>query len=121
LGAEVNAQANPGIDFAQAQRGYHENAGSRRTAREALTKALRAKAQGEHDYRKGLAVAYTRYRNEGKGQGEAEILAKADAAGFALTRDMADADAKAAQARLAELEGERASLRQLIDWTREES
>lgn len=114
--------SNPvGISFQLAQSGYHQNAEARRKAREALRTALRAKAQGEHDYRKGLAVAYTRYRNEGKGQGEAEILAKADAAGFALTRDMADADAKSAQARLAELEGERASLRQLVDWTREES
>lgn len=113
---------NPvGISFGEAQRGYHDNASARRQARLALEGALYDKARAEHDYRKGLAIAFTKHRGQGKPVSEAEILAKSDAAGKALERDMADARAKGQQARLAELEGERASLRQLVDWTREES
>jgi hypothetical protein len=112
-------EANPiTFDFQAAVRGYHDNARARREARLALTVALEERAQAEHDYRKALAVAFTKLRAKGKAQVEAEIEAKADAAGFALKRDMADAKAKGMQARLAELEGERASLRQLLDWSR---
>jgi len=113
-------QPNPGIDFAQAQRGYHLNAQARREAREALEKALKLKAQRENDRAKGLSVAFAKHRTDGESVAESEIHAKAAVAQFTLERDMADAEAKAAQARLAELEGERASLRQLIDWVREE-
>jgi len=114
--------SNPvGISFLQAQAGYHSNAEARRAARVELTKALKRKAQGEHDYRKELAKAFAVERANGQTVVGAEINAKAAAAGKALERDMADVDAKSAQARLAELEGERASLRQLIDWSREEA
>jgi hypothetical protein len=117
----VNAQANPGIDFAQAQKGYHDNADARRQARLALEDALKRKAQKEHDRAKGLSVAFAKQRASKAAVEEASIHAKAAVAQITLERDMADAEAKAASARLAELEGERASLRQLIDWTREES
>ena len=117
----MNAQANPGITFEAAQNGYHANATARRDAREKLEAALTEKAHAEHARAKGLALAFAKYRGQGKPVAEAEILAKADAADKTLDRDLADAKAKAAQARLAELEGERASLRQLVDWTREES
>ena len=114
-------QANPGISWQQAQRGYHNNATARRAAREQLTAALKVKAHKAHDHAKGMALAFVKHRGEGKPVEECKILAKADAAGLELERDLADAEAKSAQARLQELEGERASLRQLIDWTREES
>lgn len=117
----MTVQANPGISFQQAQQGYHSNAEARRQAREALKTALQKKANAEYYRAKGLAIGFAKYRGQGKPVAEAEILAKADAADKTLERDMADAEAKAAQARLAELEGERASLRQLIDWTREET
>jgi len=117
----VNAQANPGVTFEQAQKGYHDNASARRLARLSLEGALIDKANAEHARAKGLAIAFGKYRGQGKPVAESEILAKADAADKTLDRDLADARAKAAQARLAELEGERASLRQLVDWTREES
>jgi hypothetical protein len=111
--------ANPTtFDFQAAVSGYHANAEARRKARQALQAALEERAEGEFNYRKALAVAFTKLRAKGKAQVEAEIEAKADAAGFALKRDMADASAKGMQARLAELEGERASLRQLVDWSR---
>lgn len=104
----------------EARANYVRNARARRTARKTLEEALRERAQGEHDYRKELSKAFAKYRAEGKGVGESEIHARADAAGVALERDLADARAKSAVHRLAELEGERASLRQLGDWGREE-
>jgi hypothetical protein len=106
----TTAQANPGVTFEQAQRGYHQNAEARRSARRDLERYLMEKARAEYDYRKVLAREFAVARADKKGAGESEF-----------TRDMADAKAKGAQARLAELEGERASLRQLVDWTREES
>lgn len=117
----MTVQANPGIDFAQAQAGYHKNANARRKAREALEEALKKKAQKEHDRAKGLSLAFAQHRGKGEPVAAAEIHARAAVAQVTLERDLADAEAKAASARLAELEGERASLRQLIDWTREES
>jgi hypothetical protein len=111
------AQLNPGIGFQAAQRGYHANATARREARESLEKALERKARAEHDYRKALSVAFAQHRAKGESAAESEIHARADAAHHALDRDMADAEAKGAAARIAELEGERASLRQLVDWT----
>lgn len=66
-------------------------------------------------------MSFAQHRAAGKPVAEAEIHAKADAADFALRRDLADAEAKGASARLAELEGERASLRQLAEWSREEA
>lgn len=113
----MTATANPEtIDFQHAQASYHDNAEARRAATNDLESALYDKAKHEHDYRKALSVAYTKHRLT-KGAGEAEIHAKADSASFALQRDMADAASKAASARLAELEGERATLRQLVDWS----
>jgi uncharacterized protein (DUF3084 family) len=117
----VNAQANPGIDFLKGQNGFHQIAESRRAARRDLEKYLKEKARAEYDYRKVLAREFAVARHDKKSVVEADVYAKGKAAGAAFSRDMADAKAKAAQARLAELEGERASLRQLIDWTREES
>lgn len=114
-------QANPGIAFGEAQSAYHANADARRKARIALVDALWCKAQAEHGYRKAMALAFAKHRGAGKPVSEAEIYAKSDAADKALDRDLRDAEAKGMQARLAELEGERASLRQLVDWTREES
>lgn len=115
----MTVAANPTtLSFEQAQEGYRENAKARRAARHLLESALQERAQHEHDYRKALSVAFAKQRAKEKvGAGEAEIHAKADAADFALKRDLADAKSKGAQARLAELEGERASLRQLVDWS----
>lgn len=116
----MTVQANPQtLSFEEARAGYEMNAKARRSARHLLEKSLEERAQAEHDYRKGLSVAFAKHRGQKMGAGEAEIHAKADAADFALKRDLADAKAKGASARLAELEGERASLRQLVDWSQE--
>lgn len=117
----MTIQANPGIDFAQAQKGYRDIASARREARGQLREALTRRAQANFQAAKGNAVAFAKYRSAGKAVEESKILAKADAANHVLDAEMADVDVKTAQARLDELEGERSSLRQLADWTREES
>jgi uncharacterized protein YceH (UPF0502 family) len=117
----VNAQANPGLTFQQAQSGYHTNAEARRKARRDLQDALERKADRERAYRKRLSREFATQRDAGKSVVEADVHAKGAAADIAWRRDMADAVAKAAAHRIAELEAERASLRQLADWTREES
>jgi hypothetical protein len=117
----VIAQPNPGITFEAAQRGYHDIAAARRKARDQLSEALTRRAQSNFQAAKANAVAFAKYRAAGKPVEESKILAKADSANHVLDADMADVDVKTAQARLDELEGERSSLRQLADWTREES
>lgn len=117
----VNVQANPGITFEAAQVGLRDIAAARRKARESLTDALNRRANANHGVAKGMAVAFAKYRAKGEPVEAAKIYAKADAADKQLEADMADTDVRTAQARLAELEGERSSLRMLADWTREES
>ena len=114
-------QQNPGIDFAQAQKGYHDIAAARRQARESMTDALKTKASKDFARTKGMSEAVAIQRAKGLAMVEAELHAKAAVAQVTLERDMADAEARSAAMRIGELEGERASLRQLIDWTREES
>jgi uncharacterized protein YceH (UPF0502 family) len=117
----TTAQANPGVTFEAAQQGYRSNAEARRQARRDLQDALERKADRERAYRKRLSTEFAHQRDKGCSVVEAEVHAKGAAADIAWRRDMADAVAKAAAHRIAELEGERASLRQLVEWTREES
>lgn len=117
----MNAQANPDLDFNQARNGYNANATARRKARRDLQDALERKADRERAYRKRLSTEFAKQRDAGSSVVEAEVHAKGAAADIAWRRDMADAVAKAAAHRIAELEGERASLRQLVDWVREEA
>jgi hypothetical protein len=120
-GPTITINRNPGITFEQAQRGYEQIKRERRKARETYRSHLRVKAQKNHDHAKAMALAFAKHRGEGKPVEESKILAKADAAHLELDRDLADAEAKAALAHLEELEASRASLRQMADWTREES
>jgi hypothetical protein len=116
----TTTEANPvPLSYEDAQRGYHDNAKARRSAREALRTALRAKAEAQHQFRKARAVAFAKHRSAGKAQDESKILADADAAEWELKRDMADVDAKTSLERLAELEAERATIRHLGEWGRE--
>ena len=52
---------------------------------------------------------------------EAEVYAKGKAAGAAYSRDLAGAEARAVEHLLDTLEREATTLRQLVDWSREES
>ena len=114
--------ANPvTLDYNAATQAYRANATARRQARDALVQALTRKARQENEYRKALSLAFARHRGAGKPVDESQIHAKADAADFALRRDLADAEAKGIVARLAELEAERVTLRDLTGWAREES
>jgi hypothetical protein len=114
--------ANPTpLSYEQAQHAYRMNAEQRHKATAELQDALSRKAQSEHDYRKALSVAFAKQRAKGEPVAAAEIHAKADAAHFALARDMTDAEAKGAQARLEQLKDDRATIRHLADWGRDEA
>lgn len=118
----IKPQQNPApIDYVAAQTAYRQNAMARRQAREALTEKLREKANAENEYRKAKSMAFARHRGAGKPVEESKIHADADSADYALRRDLADAEAKGVQARLAELEAERVTLRDLTSWAREEA
>lgn len=118
----IKAQVNPApLDYNAAVVAYRKNAESRREARAWLTEKLREKAQADHDHKKARSLKFAQHRAAGKAVEESKIHADADAADYALRRDLADAEAKGASARLDELEAERASLRQLIEYAREES
>ena len=120
--ATTDGPANPGIDFATARQGYHTNAESRRKARDDLSRQLRDKARAEYDYRKQMARHFEIARAKLKmAVVEAEIYAKGKAAGAAFDRDLAGAEARATEHLLDALEREASTLRQLVDWTREES
>jgi hypothetical protein len=119
-GGEAVTNPTP-LDFATAQKRYRHNAEARRVNTNVYTDALEKKAEAEHSYRKALSVSFAQHRAKGEGVGEAEVHARAEAAHFALSRDMADAEAKGAAARLEQLKDERATLRHLADWAREES
>lgn len=121
MGEGVNAQANPGISFEEAQRQYAAIKRERAQAREDGRAFLRTKAQRKHDHAKAMALAFAKYRAQGKPVEESKILAKADAAHIELEQDMADADARAAEKRWEELKDSRATVRAMSDWTREES
>jgi hypothetical protein len=117
----VTDPANPGIAFADAQRTYEAIKQDRVKAREEYRAALRKRANKAHDVTKGMALAFAKHRSEGKPVEESKILAKADVAGLQLEHDLADSEARSALARIEELEAGRATLRQLADWTREET
>ena len=117
----MNAQANPGITFEEAQRQYEAIKRERAKAREDGRRSLGVKAQRKHDHAKAMALAFSKHRLEGKSVEECKILAKADAAHIELEQDLADADARAAEKRWEELKDSRATVRAMADWTREES
>lgn len=110
--------ANPvTLDLPTAQAGYRANAEARREAREDLRKAMEDRAQNRRDAAYKMSTSFALHRSQSKPVEQCKIDAKSDAAPFEFEADMADARVKAAQARLAELEGERATLRQLVEWS----
>lgn len=113
--------ANPGISFQDAQRTYEAIKRERMKARAEYHRQLRIKAEKNHDHVKALALAFTKHRADGKPVEESKVLAKADAAHLELEKDLADAEARAAEKHIEELEASRATNRQMADWTREES
>jgi hypothetical protein len=107
------------LSFEEIRSAAHDLAGERRKARKDYETHARLASEAEREYRKKLAIAFTSHRSNEKGVGESEILANADAAEQKHTRDLEQAQAKAALLRIDELERDGAFLRQLGDWSKE--
>lgn len=106
--AEVNAVA---IDLESFQRRSHAIVKEREAARREAEEEGIKEAEAEHSYRKTKAVRMAKHRMDGKGVGEAEIAAEADAADHKLARDTAHVLRRAAEQRWAECERNQANLR----------
>lgn len=109
------------LSYLQAQRGYHGNAEQRHQARRDYVSALKSRAEKRREHRKQRAQAYARFREDKKAQEESKILADAEVADIEFEAEMADAEAKGLAALLEQLKDDRATIRHLSDWGREES
>lgn len=107
------------MGFAELRSAAHNLASRRRDARKDYEKHANKAADAERDFRKKLAVEFTKARSSGKGVGESEILANGEAADERHERDLEQSLAKAALLRIEELEADRAMLRQLGAWSQE--
>src|SRR5688572_26586844 len=85
-----------------------------RAAEEWHQECVQRAADAEEAYRKGLAQAFVTRRSEGRGAGEAEILAKGDVAHLSKARDVASGMVKASLEVLENRRGDRASLHRLV-------
>jgi len=85
-----------------------------------LDRAVRAHAEAEHAYRVAYALKLVELRGDAVPVGLATELAKGEAkvAGLKFDRDLAKGMIDVARERLRQLDGERASLRQLLEWSR---
>lgn len=110
---------NAHMDFMELRSAAHDLALSRREARQDYEKQAKKAADAERDFRKKLAIEFTKARSTEKGVGESEILANGEAADKRHERDLAQSLAKAALLRIEELEADRAMLRQLGAWSQE--
>lgn len=104
------------LDMDDAREAMKVLAVRRREARENLEQAYKKAAETERDYRTALAVAHARNAGEGTAA-QREAQARADVADKSYERDLAAGMVKAAHARLDELDGERASLHRVVEWS----
>jgi hypothetical protein len=103
------------VSYQQAQDGLHDIAKRRRAARAELEAAHQALADSEAAYRKARAEAYATV--EGKTAPEREAKVDAQTAWQRRARDISRGRIDVARAALDEVDGERASLHKLIEWS----
>lgn len=103
------------VSYQQAQEGLHDIARRRRAARDELEKAHVALADTEAAYRRARAVAYANV--EGPNATARDAFVDATTAGERRARDIAKGRIDIARAALDEIDGERASLHRLIEWS----
>jgi hypothetical protein len=103
------------LDQDDARQALHEIAAQRRQAREWYQRALESRADKERDYRKARAAAWAQH-TDGTAK-EREDRVNDVTADARYDRDVADGIVRAALERLAEVDGERASLHRLCDWS----
>lgn len=106
------------LSFEEIRAAAHDLAQHRREARADYERYIKKAADAERDYRRALAIEFTRAKAGGAGVGEAEIRAQGAVSTHRHERDVAQGMAKAALLRIEELEADRAMLRQLGDWSR---
>jgi len=87
---------------------------------DALDRAVKAHAEAEQTYRIAFAKKLVELRGDAVPVGISLELAKGEAvvAQFKYDRDLAKGMIDVARERLRQLDGERASLRQLLEWSR---
>jgi hypothetical protein len=105
------------LDYDDAQRRLHTVAQQIRDAEQRHRDAIEKAADAESAYRKGLAQSFVRHRADGKGAGEAELLAKGDVADLTRARDINSGMVRACLEELEDRRGDRASLHRLVEWS----
>lgn len=103
------------LDAHDAREALRQVAESRRQARDWYMRALANRAEKERDYRKARASTWA-LSTEGTAK-EREDLVNERTSDQRYERDIADGIVRAALERIAEVDGERASLHRLIDWS----
>lgn len=109
------------LSFDEIRAAAHDLAGKRREARRDYERRAEEAAEAEKNFRRELAIQFTKCRSDDKGVGESEILANGheQVAGYRHKRDICQSLAKSALLRIEELEADRAMLRQLGAWSQE--
>ena len=102
------------LDLDDAREAAREMSSQRRATEEMLKKQNLIAADAEANYRRAFADAFV--RAEGTAA-EREAIARAVSSGAARDRDIQERLFKVFQERLRGLEGERAMLRQLMEWS----
>ena len=107
------------LDLADGRRAASMLARQCRDGVDALDRAVRAHAEAEHTYRKAYSTKLVELRGQAVPVGLCLELAKGDEAVAKLKydRDLAKGMIDVARERLRQLDGERASLRQLLEWS----
>lgn len=116
---QLYEQGDP-LDLDDGRRAAHQQAKIQRRALDDLESRVGAAAGSELEYRKALAVEIIRLRSDGVPVTVAGDLARGDDGVAALkqARDLADGMVTAQRERVRELEGERAMLRELLEYSR---
>lgn len=111
--------ANPEpLTYMEARTSLHRIAQQLRDGEEELEAAAQLKADAEAEWLKIYASSRLRRKAEGCGSGEAEALAKGDAADARQVLVLAEGRYKLALERLENRRGDRASMHKLADWAR---
>ena len=103
------------LDMEDARAAVRDLAEKREQALKDLEEAVEESAAAERDYRKALAVAFVTATGDTAAQKEAN--ARKGAADDAYKRDLKAGMVKVAQERLNQIDGVRASLHRLIEWS----
>lgn len=111
--AHATQEPMPTLDLDAMRRKAADFNRARIAAREDYQRHASEEADAERDYRKHLAVRFTNLRTEGKGAGEAELLAKGedDVAELEHKRSLAKSKAKASLLRIEQIERAQTTLR----------